>query len=286
MNNVKQTVAVQKAIDATKALVGIANGVEWRAYQQLKTDTRGIVTERMAQTILDALQQPPAAPPPADSEDRQLATIARGIAETLEVYELPLSGAPVFAYRLGSSKYGADINIPHDYPFMESLRQLALWKAGQQVAEAAEAAPVDALAKGNGDGGYSDYAAALRKIEDCILALTTCADDQRWQELQVSSEHREAIADRYENAAHDNLKTLVSLYRAARERIAELEAERDSAVREANKRAFLLREIEFYSDPKNRVDGEVLAHKLDSIHERIVYVTASPSAPESEAINE
>ena len=66
----KQTVAVQKAIGATKALVSIANGAEWSAYMQLETDTRGIVTERMATVILDALQQPPAAPPPsAGSED-------------------------------------------------------------------------------------------------------------------------------------------------------------------------------------------------------------------------
>lgn len=62
----KQTVAVQKAIGATHALVGIANGAEWRAYQQLEADTRRSVTERMAQTILDALQQ---SPPATDNND-------------------------------------------------------------------------------------------------------------------------------------------------------------------------------------------------------------------------
>lgn len=211
----KQTVAVQKAIGATHALVGIANGAEWRAYQQFETDTRRSVTERMAQTILDALQQPPAAPPPADSEDRQLATIARGIAERIELYNLPISGDTHFSFIHGSTRYVGDLHAPHPAPLMEALRQLALWKAGQQAAEAGEAAPVDALAK-------------------------------------------------------------------ARERIAELEAERDSAVRDATKRAFLLREIEALADPKNRIDG-IVEYTLNSIHAKIVRAAASTSIPESEA---
>lgn len=218
-----QTVAVQKAIGAIHALLGIANGAEWRAYQQLETDTRRSVTERMAQTILDALQQPPAAPPPADSEDSQLAAIARGIAEGIEVYNLPISGDTHFSFIHGSTRYVGDLHAPHPAPLMEALRQLALWKAGQQVAGAGEAAPVDTLAK----------------------------EGERIAELEAE--------------------------------VARLQRERDSAVRDADKRALLLREIEFYTDPKRRLDGQALSDKLDSIHARIVYVTASLSVPESEA---
>lgn len=103
-------------------------------------------TVRAHEVTLPATPQSPATPPPADSEDRQLATIARGIAERIELYNLPISGDTHFSFIHGSTRYVGDLHAPHPAPLMEALRQLALWKAGKQAAEAGEAAPVDALA--------------------------------------------------------------------------------------------------------------------------------------------
>lgn len=220
------------------------------------------------QITLPATQQPPAAPPPADSEDRQLATIARGIAERIKIYELPLSNEVHFSFSSGDKTYAGDL-YPHPTPLMEALRQLALWKAGQQVAEAAESAPVDALAKAR------ERIAELEAEVARLQGLLDKAVDAWCQEsIKVDEAGKQAINNRV--AMHNEMLVL-------KETNKRLQEERDSAVRDANKRAFLLREIEQWADPKNRADGEVLAHTLNTIHAKIVRAALSTSAPESEA---
>lgn len=105
------------------------------------------------EVTLPATPQPPAAPPPADSEDARPQSLAKelaallnkhGIDNATNTYDFVLAGYLVDCITAFKKARNTDT----------SLRWL------EPANQPAEAASVDALAKGNGDGGYSDYAAA------------------------------------------------------------------------------------------------------------------------------
>lgn len=82
----------QKAKGALHALASVANGAPWQAYQQLGTDTRSIVTERMVEAVMKALDtttpQPGDSEPPADVRQEAIRKFNERTAEIERAHEI------------------------------------------------------------------------------------------------------------------------------------------------------------------------------------------------------